>query len=287
MAVHLSCRSTTEASSSSSSNSSPPVSPVRRSPRLVPPQETQSSPPTSKQGNPRKRPRASEIASPTSPTHRTQKCAHPSPTPAPTSTPRAVRAEKRRKLLPQPTTPTPLPSPPTTRMTRASKRKSLGGDEELQLEVEQPMTVTTRKKKMRKDELDECLEVCFMFSLVFTAYLRCFSRVKGRASIKEKQKRGRSRCLPQLRSQLLEERAESQRRLWRWPATLHHHHRPLLLLLPVPLPLPLQLPLKLLLTTPLQHPYQLPPHLLPIHSSNNPQRTSNPHSHPPPQHELA
>ena len=214
MAVHLSCRSATEASSSSSSNNSPPVSPVRRSPRLVPPQETQSSPPTSKQGNPRKRPRASEIASPT--THRTQKCAHPSPTPAPTSTPRAVRAEKRRKLLPQPTTPTPLPSPPTTRMTRASKRKSLGGDEELQLEVGQPMTVTTRKKKMRKDELDECLEVCFMFSLVLTGYLRRFSRVKGRALIKEKPKRGRSHCLPQLRqsrSQLLESREESRRRL--------------------------------------------------------------------------
>ena len=217
MAVHLSCRSATEASSSSSSNSSPPVSPVRRSPRLVPPQESPSSPPTSKQGNPRKRPRASEIASPTSPTHRTQKCAHPSPTPAPTSTPRAVRAEKRRKLLPQPTPPTPLPpSPPTTRMTRASKRKSLGGDEELQLEVEQPMTVTTRKKKMRKDEVDECLEVWFMFFLVFTAYLRCFSRVKGRALIKEKQKRGRSRCQPQLRrspSRLLERREESRRRL--------------------------------------------------------------------------
>ncbi|KIJ90656.1 hypothetical protein K443DRAFT_30610, partial [Laccaria amethystina LaAM-08-1] len=86
------------------------------------------------------------------------KCAHPSPTPAPTSTPRADRAEKRRKLLPQPTTPTPLPSPTTTRVTRASKRKSLGGDEELQLEVEQPTMASTRKKKMRKDELDECLE---------------------------------------------------------------------------------------------------------------------------------
>lgn len=63
-------------------------------------------------------------------------------------------------MLPQPTTPTPLP---TTRVTRASKRKSLGGDEELQLEVEQPMMVSTRKKKMRKDELEECLEVGLYF----------------------------------------------------------------------------------------------------------------------------
>ncbi|EDR00449.1 uncharacterized protein LACBIDRAFT_313341 [Laccaria bicolor S238N-H82] len=87
------------------------------------------------------------------------KCAHPSPTLAFTSTPRTVHAEKRRKLLPQPTTPTPLPPMPTmTRMTHASKRKSLGGDEEPQLKVEQPMMVSTRKKKMRKDELDMCLE---------------------------------------------------------------------------------------------------------------------------------
>jgi hypothetical protein len=55
-------------------------------------------------------------------------------------------------------------------VTRASKRKSSGGDEELQLEVEQPMMVSTRKKKMRKDELDDCPEVSFIFSLLILSY---------------------------------------------------------------------------------------------------------------------